>query len=290
MATRYAVLADIHANLAALESVLADIQKHGVDGYLIAGDMVGGPQPNEVIDRLRALPNCLMIRGNNENYLLQFHQKTVHPAWWTNKQMAFVRWGYQHLAAEHLEFIAGLPEQRVVDEAIRIVHGSPRSASEYFLPERHPERFAHAMQITNEAVVIFGHTHLAWQVRQNGRLAFNPGSAGGPMDGIPRPQYAILTRENGPWQVENYRVSYDLMLIRQAFMESGLYEYGGSFAHGYLYDTLTGRDILPDFVEHACRQAEAAGFSRSAPIPDEVWTQAEVSFPWPEKFPYPSAY
>jgi predicted phosphodiesterase len=154
MATRYGVLADIHANLPALDAVLADIQIRGVDGILVAGDMVGGPQPNEVMARLRALPNCQMIRGNNENYLLQFHQKTVHPAWWTNKQMAFVRWGYHHLAAEHLDFIASLPEQRVVDGSIRIVHGSPRSASEYFLPDRHPERFAHAMQITNEAVVV----------------------------------------------------------------------------------------------------------------------------------------
>jgi hypothetical protein len=127
---------------------------------------------------------------------------------------------------------------------------------------------------------------MAWEVRQNGRLAFNPGSVGGPMDGIPRPQYAIVTQENGQWQVDNYRVSYDLALIRRAFMESGLYEYGGSFAHGYLYDMLTGHDILPDFVAHVFRLAEAAGVSSDAPIPDDLWEQAAAIYPWSEDFPY----
>ncbi|MFZ6031011.1 MAG: metallophosphoesterase family protein [Chloroflexota bacterium] len=283
---RYAVLADIHANLPALEAVLADIRGVDLDGVLVAGDMLNGPQPNEVMERLRTLPGCRMIRGNNENYLLGFAENRVPAAWWTNRQMGFVRWCYQRLDGKHLDFIANLPEQRTIGQAIRMVHGSPSSASEYFLPDTHPERFAHAMRSTREAVVIFGHTHQAWQVRQDGRLAFNPGSVGVPMDGDARAQYALLTHHDGQWLVEGRRLAYDLAAIRSAFMESGLYAYGGAFSHGYLYDVLTGGDILPGFVAHAVRQAEAVGLCSRDPIPDDVWEQAAASYSWPEDFPY----
>ena len=61
-----AVLADVHSNLLALEAVLADVQRHHVDGIIVASDHItGGPCPVQV---LRSL-GCWMIQGNCENYL-----------------------------------------------------------------------------------------------------------------------------------------------------------------------------------------------------------------------------
>ena len=70
--TLFALLADIHANLAALDAVLEDMAARGIERLLVAGDMVtGGPQPHETLRRL-VDQGAKMIRGNNEEYMLRF--------------------------------------------------------------------------------------------------------------------------------------------------------------------------------------------------------------------------
>ena len=70
---RLAVLADIHGNLPALEAVMADVKRQGVDGLIVAGDFCDRPQPLEAVRAVQALGACA-IRGNRENYLLAYHR------------------------------------------------------------------------------------------------------------------------------------------------------------------------------------------------------------------------
>jgi len=65
---RLAVISDTHGNLPALEAVLEDIQRHSVDGILVAGDLTGGPYQVETIYLLRSL-GAWMIRGNGDSRL-----------------------------------------------------------------------------------------------------------------------------------------------------------------------------------------------------------------------------
>ncbi len=192
---RLAVLADIHGNLTALEAVLTDIRARGVDGYIVAGDHVnGGPRPVEVVRQLRAL-NAWMIRGNTDNYLLDLHAGIAPDAWRTSKQWAVTRWSYHHIDAEALNYIALLPEQCTVDllgaAPIRVVHGTPRSASEHLIPNpatmelfrraglvhRIPvsDSFSRTLAEISETVLVCGHSHIPWQHESNGRLALNLG-------------------------------------------------------------------------------------------------------------------
>lgn len=111
---RLAALADVHGNLPALEAVLKDIKRQGVDHVVVAGDIVHGMAwPQEVIDRLRSI-GALMIRGNNEDYLIAYHRKTAPERWYTAQQWSALRWTYRHLNDETCDFIAALPAQRVV--------------------------------------------------------------------------------------------------------------------------------------------------------------------------------
>ena len=77
---RLAVLSDIHGNIPALDQALEEIDRIGVDEFIVAGDMAAGPQPEQVIERLRDL-NCRMIRGNNEEYLIKLASEDA-PGWW----------------------------------------------------------------------------------------------------------------------------------------------------------------------------------------------------------------
>lgn len=278
---RLAVLADIHGNLPALEAALDEIEREAVDGFIVAGDMVAGPHPLEVVNRLRALP-CWMIRGNNENYMLKFASGEAPDWWYTAHQWSFMYWNFQKLDQSTLDYLNELPEQRTISfpglPPIRVVHGSPRNVSELVYPDKDISILDLALGMVSEPVLVLGHTHLPWQMQRNGRLAFNPGSVCGTFMGRAGGSYAILSWENAGWHVRLRELNYDIASARKAFEETGLLQKGGVFAERWLLDIESGQNTLPRFVEYAYRQAAKAGYQDSPFVPDDIWDRAAASF------------
>jgi predicted phosphodiesterase len=299
---RLAVLADIHGNLPALEAVLADVQRHGVDDIIVAGDHVtGGPHPVQVLCLLRSL-GCWMILGNREDYLLTYDAEDEPDERRESDQWASLRWTYLRLGREMLDFIASLPQQRVVtlDGAapIRVVHGSPRDLSEglfpdhdlvamalferagFFLLGREPVKLDVILTQMDEPVLVCGHTHIPWTREKNGRLVLNPGSVGTPLNGDVRAQYALLTWREGRWWAEQRAVPYDLDRVRAGFRASGLLEAGGVFARSSLLTIETGRNVQGYLVAHIYGMAAEAGFGGRVVVPDAIWERAVDTFDW----------
>jgi putative phosphoesterase len=279
---RLAVLADVHANLPALQAVLADMQQYSLEGVVVAGDMTAGPQANETVRLLRSLPNCWMIQGNNESGLLSFHTGSAPREWYTNLQFALARWTHESLDQETWDFISALPEQRKVllegMQPIRVVHGSPRSISELIFPELDLVPLDLALEQIEEPVMVCGHTHLPWDLWRNGKLAINPGSVGCPLNGEVGAQYAILDWQGDHWEVSHHIVAYDLAQIEAAFRESGLLAEGGFLVRTYLASIQTGFDYSRQFLDLAYHLAEAAGSKDLKYLPDEIWEQAAATF------------
>lgn len=278
---RLAILADIHGNIPALEAALKDVEQTGVDGLIVAGDMVVGPHSVEVVDRLRQL-NARMIRGNNENYLLRLASGEAPDWWYTAHQWSFIRWNYGRMNEDTLNFIRDLPEQIVVHiagtEPIRVTHGSPRSASESIDPEKDVENLTSALAMVPEPVLVFGHTHQAWQRRLDGRLALNPGSVCSTFDRQAGGSYVLLSWENQRWEVEFRDVLYDLTLIKKAFEETGLLKEVGAFAERWMNDIEKGTNCVQAFVNYAYKQAAEAGYADAPFVPDEIWDKANEQF------------
>ena len=278
---RLAVISDIHGNLTALEAVLKEIEEEAADGIIVAGDMVAGSHPVDVINRLRKL-NCWMIQGNNENYIVRFASGHA-PEWWhTCRQWAFIRWNYKRIDNETLDFIRSLPEQLTVNitgtDSIRVVHGSPRNISELVYPDKDLTPLDIALEQTSEPVLIFGHTHVPWQIKRDGRLALNSGSVCGTFSGKPCGSYAIMNWANGRWEVQLRELNYDIEQAKDAFINTGLLEEGGAFAQHFLQDMETGVNSLPLFVNFAYKMAAEAGYSDLSFVPDEIWEKAATSF------------
>ena len=79
---RLALYSDIHAQLAPLDAVLAEVDKHDAHWEIVPGDHVmGGPEPGEVVDRLRSRKNCLPILGNFDRWVIDHvdEGKTIFP-------------------------------------------------------------------------------------------------------------------------------------------------------------------------------------------------------------------
>jgi len=301
---RLAVLADVHDNLPALQAVVEDIRKLDVDGVITAGDyLVRGPYPVETSRLLRSLAGW-MIRGNAEGYLLAYDAGEAPSPWYTSDQWAAMRWTYEHLDRETLDFIAGLPQSRVVKldgtTPIRVVHGSPSDPSERLFPDEDPNklywfrkagllpehcdppRLAHAFAQIRESVLLCGHTHIPWVQEQDGRLALNPGAVSGALNGDARAQYALLIWEGGPWQVEHRAVAYDLTRVRRAFRDRGFLAEGGAFARAYLLSIETGRNVVGHLFSHVDKLALEAGVEDWDVVPGAIWDRAVTTFRWTE--------
>lgn len=154
---RYAIFSDIHANLEALEGVLAKIdeiaQEEPIDQIWFLGDLVGyGPDPNECIVMLRARTDVI-IAGNHDWAavgkidLEDFSAAARISAEWTAKQ----------LTEEHRSFLSDLPERLDIDDCT-LVHGSPYGPLwEYLTSEILAERsFKHF----SSCFCFVGHTHV----------------------------------------------------------------------------------------------------------------------------------
>jgi predicted phosphodiesterase len=305
--TRLAVLADVHGNLPALEAVLLDIEQQDVDGIIAAGDyLTSGPSPVEVVRLLRSL-DAWMIRGNAEGYFLSYRAGDAPETWYKSYQWAGMRWSYQQLDSETLDFIARLPEERVLapggsalDGAtpIRVVHGSPHSPSERLFPDadpialgwfreagllppdRDPPRLERTLDPIGEPVLVCAHTHIPWVQGDGARLALNPGAVSLSFVGDARARYALLAWVDDRWQVEHRAVPYGLDRVRQDFHASGFLTEGGAFARAALLTIETGQNAIGHLYSHIDRVAVGAGLEDWVVIPDILWERAVATFDW----------
>jgi diadenosine tetraphosphatase ApaH/serine/threonine PP2A family protein phosphatase len=205
-----ACLYDIHANLPALEAVLADAEAVGASGYLLGGDYgAWGPRPLDCVDRLRALPNTTWIRGNGERWTRE--PPLDRPEVVETLSAAPSGYGTDEGWLFSLQAQAEL-------EGVLFVHGSPLSDVESFPagPSDDDERMLAGVR---DRTVVFGHSHLQFR-RQgpNATTLVNPGSVGMPLDGDVRAAYALL-RHDGEFEFR--RVAYDAERAAAAYEAMG---------------------------------------------------------------------
>lgn len=187
---RVAVLSDVHANLTALEAVLADIAARGITRIFNLGDLVGkGPRPCEVVDRCRAISE-LVVQGNWDADVSANKSTRDGP-----------RWHHERLGAERNAYLAGLPgslDCRIGQIDARFYHASQISPFHRIYASA-PRRAHEAMfsntdftgNQTQPKLIGYGDIHTAYCLSFEGRTLFNAGSVGNPLD-MPLASYAIL--------------------------------------------------------------------------------------------------
>jgi putative phosphoesterase len=225
---RIAVLSDVHANLPALQSVLADIEAADVDARYGLGDLVGyGPWPNEVLERLAA-EGFPIVMGNYDDGTA-FDRDECGCAYTTAIEQALgdrsFAWTKAHVSAANRDWLRTLrPPVRFEADGLRLllVHGSPRRMNEYLYEDRAEATFARIAAGADADVIVCGHTHRPYDKTVAGVRFINAGSAGKPKDGDPRACWALIETGPGGLTVEFRRVAYDVERVAQAICASGL--------------------------------------------------------------------
>ena len=194
---RIALFSDVHANALALRSALADAERRGADRIFVAGDLVGdGPHPAEVVGLLgeREIP-C--IRGNVDRQVLQAAREEGEAESDKDRNRA---WTARQLQPDVLEWLDELPPERevkIAGNAVRIVHGSPLSDTDYIYPSITPRGLRGKLEGDAPDLLVCGHSHVPFTKKVAGVRVVNCGSVGRPADGDPRGSYALVDLEDG---------------------------------------------------------------------------------------------
>ena len=233
---RYLILSDIHANLEALDATLSAAGEW--DAALVLGDLVGyGADPNAVIERVLALPNATIIRGNHDKVgsgvetVDSFNHLARHAIGWTATA----------LTPAHRSWLAAMTAgPAMIDDIVEICHGSPFDEDAYIFDDLDARR---AVNATKRAVCLYGHTHVPAVFKYDGELSsvgpprgaryrltldpkakylINCGAVGQPRDGDSRAAVGLFDTDSRTLTV--LRVAYDVAAAQAKIIAAGLPE------------------------------------------------------------------
>jgi predicted phosphodiesterase len=231
---RIGLISDIHGNLVSFTSVLADIDRAGVDQIVFLGDIAAlGPQPCEVIERLSDL-SPLCITGNHDvevlNPDLVRGDADVSP--W---ELELIEWCVGQLSQADLDYLRSFQKWIEVpltaDATLLCFHGSPKSNMDKILATTPVPELNEMLAGYSATVMAGGHTHVQMLRQHEGMAIVNPGSVGFPLEqvpfeGLPRylpwAEYAILDSADGVLGIDLRRVPVDLDEVRRAALASGM--------------------------------------------------------------------
>jgi len=230
---RTLILSDVHANLTALNAVLADAEPY--DRVWCLGDTVGyGPDPNECIKRVQSLPMLKCVKGNHDAAVLG----DIDIRAFNYEARISLEWLQNILNPENKRWLASLEERLEFDD-ITLAHGSPRNPIWEYIMDVSIAR--ENMKAFETQICLVGHTHVPCLFKQDRdkvdstylflmtpgapfsidqKCIINPGSVGQPRDHNPRASYMLYDDENDQWIYR--RVEYDIESVQKRILAAGL--------------------------------------------------------------------
>jgi predicted phosphodiesterase len=233
---RFLILSDVHANLTALEACL-EAAAGRWERAVCLGDLVGyGPDPNEVIDRVRDLTSAV-IRGNHDKAASGIDGlEDFNPL-----ARAAMEWTRTELSPGNALYLRELPAGPMQADGLTLVHGALHDEDEYVFA---PLQALDSLLTSPGQVTFFGHTHFqggfsyrddlvdliqprpapgagfaALRLEPGTRYLLNPGSVGQPRDADPRAAFAIADLDH--MVVEFWRVPYDIRAVQERMEHAG---------------------------------------------------------------------
>jgi putative phosphoesterase len=195
-------ISDIHGNLPALEAAVADAKKKGASRIICAGDITGyGPFPDKVCNFIQKGHIPAIIGNYDQKVLKTAKQGTPSIANMKKKKREILLWTVRNINNQNRKYLSNLPHYLDLKipsgKNILVVHGSPVSIEDTIYPSITKRGLEKKLRETHPDILICGHTHIPF-VRRIGRiLVVNCGSTGHPVDGDPRPSYALIRVKPG---------------------------------------------------------------------------------------------
>lgn len=222
---RLAIVSDVHGNLHALEAVMQDIARQGVDTILCGGDVaLKGSRPAEVADLLHEKCSAL-VKGNTDAYLTgELPLRNYgNPQHW---KFRLYRWTTDQLGPDRIarmkQYVFSHRVSGNGQGDLLLVHANPRDMEAALDPAAPESILRGLIRGCDARVLAFGHLHVAYQKELDGVTLVDVASAGNPRDGDPRAAYGLFTLREGGWEIELRRVEYPLMQAASDYRIQGV--------------------------------------------------------------------
>ncbi len=227
MYTNIAVLSDIHSNYTALEKCVEYILNRNINTFVFLGDYVGDlAYPQKTMDIIYSLSEsyeCYFIRGNKEEYWLNYRKNEVG---WNeiDSTTGALYYTYENLTDRDLDFFENLEYKKELSfegaVPFAICHGSPNNVNEKLLPNN--ERTYSIMDNEKASYILCGHTHVQGVIEHNGKKVLNAGAVGVPLNSNGMAGFVILKNMVNFWEYEFVSLEYDTEKVISDLDESGL--------------------------------------------------------------------
>lgn len=247
MTARLGILADIHANVWALDAVFKHARSRGIDRFVNLGDSLYGPlKPHATYERLMQENVLVSIQGNQDRLIFEASARDL-------SSIPTLSYVIRDLGEEPIHWLSTLPRTAVFEDNIFLCHGTPGNDTVYLLedvmdglPEvRSEAAIRELLQGVRQPVVLCGHTHIPRVVElASGQLVVNPGSIGVPayddVDPVryrmqtfsPHACYSILEKDGPGWNVSLERVAYDHQAAAEYARKRGRDDWAQGIATG----------------------------------------------------------
>ncbi|MDQ3752525.1 MAG: metallophosphatase family protein [Actinomycetota bacterium] len=246
-----AALNDIHGNLCALEAVLREVARSDVEAIVVGGDIVWGPHPREILDRLAEVELPLIfIRGNADR---EISERMDESAGMDHVIAQINLWCSDRLTEQQRHWLGSQSRMATMDVdclgRTLFCHASPRSDEEIITTATTDERFMEVLVAALEDVVVCGHTHIQFDRTVRDRRLINAGSVGLPYEGKPGAYWTLL----GP-DVSFQRTTYDIAEAAKGMLASGCPHVQETFI-----DPITDPPTRDDAIRHFESMAAKSG-------------------------------
>jgi predicted phosphodiesterase len=227
---RLGLISDLHGNLPALEAVLAELERDGVERIVCLGDVAVGPRPSETLNRVRTL-GCPVVMGNwDAAFVGQLPAANDELSQLLNEINI---WWRDQLSDEDLEFTRTFVptlELELDGTGALCFHGSPRSYDDWLFATTPDDEVEAMLDPRRPPLLVGGHTHIQLARRFDRSLIVNPGSVGLPfLDSWPKrvriapwAEYAVVEAGEGRLQVDLRRAPFDVASYLEQSRASGM--------------------------------------------------------------------
>ncbi len=280
MTNDFAVFSDIHANHTAFQAAIDFCMGRGITNFILLGDFVTDcPYPQKTMELIYVLKqyfNTYIIRGNREEYLLNYKNSGAGK-WRKGSASGALLYTYENLSGKDFDFFESLPNYGTYQvkgiPGFEFCHGSPTNTSELLYREKRNTK--KVLSHLKEGVLLHGHTHIQGTYVYRGKKAINPGSIGIPWYNEGKTQFCILHGNSKAWEEEYIQLDYNRKEILREFKECGLREIAPAWAAVTMHTIRTGVDLNQTVLLRAMRLCEQErGTVKWPNIPEKYWAIA----------------
>lgn len=236
MDNQIAIITDVHGNIEALNTVLAEIDKAGIKEIYHLGDVVGYGHAGAECLRIIRERNIVSIQGNHDGDICPPRDKRMR-----EDVQAVLQREMGRLTEEEIEYLKTLPTQRIIEDEIILVHGALTHRDDYIVTTEavRTNYYKMANEYPKAHICFFGHSHLGmiiggpqvemgihetktFSLKPESPYLINPGSLGQPRDKCPKTCYCVYNREEQT--VTMHRLDYNIEAQQKAMADAGISE------------------------------------------------------------------